>query len=133
MDRDAVRQYIIDQIALRMPQSEAAMDAMIAIARASAWEETRRTAALKVANDPISVGRLARALRTEDIKAVSAMALLEAVAATFAKQMAGQFQNYVDSKDAEALLFIGENHPDDQWRDSASQWAEAVKKEAGEG
>lgn len=131
MDRDPTRQYIIDQIAPKMPTSGAAMNAMIAIARASAWEETRRTAALKVANDPISVSRLARDLRTDDILAVADMALLDAVAETFAKEMGKHFQAYADAKDAKAVRFIADHHPDEKFKASAEQWAEVLEKQGG--
>jgi hypothetical protein len=131
MDRDPIRQYIVDSIAPRMPHSEAAMNAMVAIVRASAWEETRRTAALKVANDPISVARLARNLRTDDIVHVCRMALLTQVAETFCREMGKSFQGYADAKDAEALAFLAEHHPDERFRDSAAQWAEAVKRQSG--
>ncbi len=130
VDRDPIRQYIVDQIAPRMPTSERATDAMVAIARASAWEETRRTAALKVANDPISVARLARTLRTEDILEVCRMALLAPVAQTFATEMGKSFQGYADARDARALRFIAEHHPDAAYKDSARQWAEAVDRQA---
>lgn len=130
MDRDPIRQYIVDSIAPKMPHSEAAMDAMVAVARASAWEETRRTAALKLANDPISVGRLARSLRTDDITDICRTALLTQVAETFSREMGKHFQAYADARDAEALEFIATHHPDQRFRDSATQWAEAVKRQA---
>ena len=133
MDRDPIRQYIIDNIGPKMATSGTAMDAMVAIARASAWEETRRTAALKVANDPICVSRLVRALRTEDVVAVAEMALLGAVAETFAKEMGKVFKAYSDAKDVRALRFMAENHPDAAYKDSARQWAEALEKQVGSG
>lgn len=128
MDRDPIRQYIVDNLSPKMATSEMAMDAMIAIARASAWEETRRTAALKVANDQICVGRLARDGRIDDIEAVSRMALLEAVAETFAREMGKSFQSYVDAKNSAALRYIAEHHSDPKFKDSAGQWADAVEK-----
>lgn len=127
VDRDPIRQYIVDNIAPKMATSEQAMNAMVAIARASAWEETRRTAALKVANDTICVARLARDLRTDDIQEVSRMALLEKVAETFAREMGRHFQGFTDKKDAAAMKFIAEHHPDDRFKDSARQWAEAIE------
>ena len=130
MDRDAIRQYIVDNISPRMPHSAGAMDAMVAIARASAWDETRRTAALKVANEPISVARLCRELRTDDILEICRMALLTQVAETFAREMGKSFQAYADAKDAAALDFIAAKHPDDRFKDSAKQWAEAVRRGA---
>lgn len=128
MDRDPIRQYIVDNIAPRLPFSEEAMDAMVAIARASAWEETRRAAALKLANDPISVNRLAAALRTEDIVDIARTALLGKVSETYAREMGKYFQAFADRKDAAALEFIAEHHPDERFKDSARQWAEAVKR-----
>ena len=131
MDRDPIRQYILDNIGPKMPTSEMATDAMVAIARASAWEETRRTAALKVANDPISVSRLVRGLRTDDILAVCEMALLEAVAETFAREMgrAANFKGFADAKDAKALQFIAQHHPDPTFKERGQQWADAVAQQ----
>jgi len=127
MDRDPTRQYIIDQIAPKMRESEEAINAMIAIARASAWDETRRTAALKVANDSLAVARLARGQRTEDIREISRIALLSQVAETFAREMGKSFKQYADDKDADALRFIAEHHPDEQYKDTARQWAESIE------
>jgi hypothetical protein len=126
MDRDPIRQYIVDNLAPKMPTSEAAANAMIAIARSSAWEETRRTAALKVANEPITVARLVRALRTEDIIEVCHMALLTQVAETFAREMGRNFQAFADAKDVKALQFMAEKHPDERFRDTAAQWVTAL-------
>lgn len=128
MDRDPIRQYIVDNIAPRMPFSEEAMEAMVAIARASAWEETRRAAALKLANEPISVNRLASSLRTEDILEIARTALLGKVSETFAREMGKYFQAYADKKDVAAIEFIAEHHPDPRFQDSARQWAEALKR-----
>lgn len=132
MDRDPIRQYIVDNLAARMPTSEAAMNAVVAIARASAWEETRRTAALKVANDPISVSRLARDRRTEDILALTKTAVLKAVGETFAKEMGKHFQAYTDARDVAAMRFLAEHHPDPRFRDSARQWAQALSQGQGQ-
>lgn len=128
MDRDPIRQYIIDQLAPRMPHSEAAMDALVAIARASAWEETRRSAALKIANEPISMGRLARALRTDDITSIAKTAVISAVAEGMAQEMGKHFKAYADAKDIPALRFMAEHHPDATYRERAGQWAEALEK-----
>jgi hypothetical protein len=128
IDRDPIRQYIVDSIAPRLPFSEDAMNALVAIARASAWEETRRAAALKLANEPISVNRMAAALRTEDIVDIARTALLGRVSETFAREMGKYFQAYADKKDATALDFIAEHHPDQRFKDSARQWADAVRR-----
>jgi len=127
MDRDPIRQYIVDNLARKMSASEAAMDAVVVIARASAWEETRRTAALKLANDELCVTRLAKALRSEDIAAVCEEALLGVVAENFAKAMGKHFQDYIEKKDAIGLRFIAEHHPAAQYKESAAQWAEEVE------
>ena len=130
MDRDPVRQYIIDNLAPRMARSEEAMNALVAIARASAWEETRRTAALKIANDQIALSRLCRSLRTDDILEVCRMALLSQVAEAFAKEMGKSFQAYADAKDVAALEFIAKRHPDERFRQTAQQWVDALAGQA---
>ena len=128
MDRDPIRQYIVDNLAARLPFSEAAMEALVAIARASAWEETRRSAALKLANEPITVNRLASALRTEDIVDIARTALLGKVSETFAREMGKYFQGFADKKDVAALEFIAENHPDERFKTAARQWVEALRR-----
>ena len=130
MDRDPIRQYIVDQLAPLMCTSEDAMNAVVAIARASAWEETRRTAALKVANDELSVTRLCRALRTDDIIEVARVALLEAVSVTFAREMGKYFKGYSDARDVTALEFIARYHPSEQYKETAKQWVEALGKQS---
>jgi len=127
VDRDPIRQFIVDNVAPKMSTSEAAMNAMVAIARSSAWEETRRTAALKISNDSICVARLARELRTEDIRELCRMALLGKVAETFAREMGRYFQALTDKKDVDALRFIAQHHADDRFKDSARQWADAIE------
>jgi len=133
MDRDPVRQYIVEQIASQMSTSPTALDAMVAIARSSAWEETRRLAALKIANAPIAVARMATDLRTEDIEEVCEVALLGAVAETFAREMGKRFQAFADAKDAKALRFVAQHHPDAQYKESATGWAEAIEKQQASG
>ncbi|MDI9583539.1 MAG: hypothetical protein QM473_04910 [Acidobacteriota bacterium] len=133
VDRDPIRQYIIEQLAPLMATTEEAMNAVVVIARASAWEETRRTAALKVANDELCVTRLCRALRTDDILDIARMALLEAVSVTFAKEMGKFFKGFSDNRDVKALEFIAKHHPAEQYRDTAKQWVEALQKQGASG
>lgn len=132
MDRDPIRQYIVDQLASRISQSEAAMDALVAIAHACAWEETRRSAALKVANDPISVARLARALRTDDITSIAKTAVITAVAEGMAREMGKHFKASTDAGDIPALRFMAQHHPDATYRERAEQWAQALEQQRGQ-
>lgn len=121
MDRGPMREFIINRLAERLTGEPEALEALLVIARAAAWEETRRAAAMKVANHAQSVKRLVEQLRTDDLLAVARASQLEAVARKFATALAEYIDNLKEKQDAEALEFIARHHEDEQVRRAA--WA----------
>lgn len=113
VDRDPIRDAIVSRIAQKLATSDLALEALLTIVKASAWEETRRNAAMKLANHALSISRLARALRTADMIAIAGASGLSAVAANIAKSMHGQFEQLKAAADKQALEFIASNHPDE--------------------
>jgi hypothetical protein len=119
-DRDPVREAIVNGLAQRL-QSDAALDALIAIAKASAWEATRRRAAMKIANHPGAVNRLAMGRRLADISAVVRASGLKSVAAKLGEALAGAAQAAGGRADRETLEFIAAHHPNPAARDAAAK------------
>ncbi len=121
VDRDPIRDHIIARLADRLATSPAALDALLVITKASAWEETRRGAALKIAAHPMSVSRLARELRSADLIAVADASGLSAVAANIAKVMGSYLDQFKAAGDDRALAFLAEHHPEDATKAAAAQ------------
>ncbi len=119
MDRGPMREFIINRLAERLATDTEAMEALLVVARAAAWEETRRAAAMKIANSPQSVKRLVDALRTEDLLTVARASQLEAVARKFAAALAEHMDALRERGDTEALEFIARHHEDENVRRAA--------------
>lgn len=119
MDRGPMRDFIINRLAERMVTDEEAVEALVVIARAAAWEETRRAAAMKVANHRPAVEKLARELRTEDLIEITRSSELEAVARNIASAMAKHLEKLKEAGDEAGLEFIAEHHPDEEVRSAA--------------
>ena len=128
IDRDPIREFIVTELAKLLTGEPEALNALVTIARAAAWENTRRTAALKVANHAPSIKRLAAERRAEDLVAVSESAGLTAVAETIAKALGTQWAEDRDHPDAAALEFIAAKHPESQWRASAQETIEYLRR-----
>jgi len=111
VDRDPMRDYIVTHLAEKLATSEEALEALLVVVRASAWEETRRTAALKVANNTLAVSRLARELRSADLLAVAEASTLGAVAGNMATALGQYIDELKAAGDEKGLAFIAEHHP----------------------
>ncbi|MBC7287373.1 MAG: hypothetical protein H5T86_04865 [Armatimonadetes bacterium] len=116
MDRGPMREFIINRLAERIGTDNEALEALVVIARAAAWEETRRAAAMKIANHAPSVQKLAAALRTDDLIALANSSQLEAVARNMARVMAEHLDALREKNDTAALEFIARHHADDEVR-----------------
>ncbi|MGD9497344.1 MAG: hypothetical protein AB7Y46_13680 [Armatimonadota bacterium] len=121
LDRDPVRQHIVDRLAELLNTSEAAMEAMIAIARASVWEETARAAAMKLGSNKIVVGRISRAGRVDDMIAVGDGAGSEAVRQIIARSLAEALPDVSHPSYRAALEYIEQHHPSEAHRRAAAQ------------
>lgn len=111
MDRDPIRAYIVDQLARHLTDPPA-REVLLTVAKASAWEETRREAALKLANHKPSVQVLLTDDRTADLIAIGNATGLEVVAAKIARALGDKLAQLQQAGDSEALRFVAENHPD---------------------
>ena len=120
LDRCPIRTYIVEQLARHLNEPPA-REVMLTIARGSAWEETRREAALKLANHQPSLQALLAARRSADLIAVSNSASLQAVAANVAEALGGKLAELREAGDRDALAFVAENHRDSNQRQAARQ------------
>lgn len=114
LDRDPVRQHIVDQLAELLNTNEEAMDAMIAIARASMFEETARSAAMKLGNNKIVMGRISRAGRSSDLIAVGNASGSQAVHTIIARNLAEAMPDSSHESYRAALEHVAEHHPHEQ-------------------
>ncbi len=121
VDRDPVREMIVQELAGQLMLSEGALDALLAIAGASAYENTRRAAALKIANHEPSVKKLVAALRIPALQTVAHNAGLESVAQKLSARLAQHLTDTKATPSREALEFIAAHHPDQSSRDAAQR------------
>ena len=121
LDRDPIRQHIVNELTELLNTSEPAMDALLVIARASAWEDTRRSAAMKVANNKIAMGKLVSASRTEDIVTLAEASASRAVAGKLAGSLADNMPEESSVDYQAALEFVAEHHPDAERRTEAQR------------
>ncbi len=113
LDRSPVREFIINRLGERASVEVAAMDALVIVALAAGWEETRRLAAMKIGNSPQSVKRLVTSGRTDELMKVARETQLAAIMGKMAEALAEDIDGLRQRGDEAALAFIGENHPDE--------------------
>ena len=111
-DRDPLREYIITEIAKKMATMPEAAEALVVIAKASAFEDARRTAALKIFNHELTMKRLAREERAEDMITVANNAGLTSVKEAIARALGPYLGALRAKKDWDSLRWAARNHPD---------------------
>jgi len=121
LDRDPVRQHIVERLGELLNTSEPAMEAMIAIARASVWEETARAAAMKLGSNNIVLGRVSRAGRVDDMIAVGDAAGSQAARQMIARSLAESMPAAAHPSYRVALEYVSEHHPSESHRLAARQ------------
>jgi hypothetical protein len=119
-DADPVRALIVNELAGKMLKSDAAMDAMVSIVHASAFEDTRRAAALKLVTHPNALKRLAAAERTDDLVAVANAARLDSAGVTVATLLTPHVESLLASRSILALRLLAKHHPDPGLREQAN-------------
>jgi hypothetical protein len=124
-DADPIRVLVVNELAKAMITANAALDALMAVVRASAWEETRRSAALKIVNQPLALRRLAEAGRIEDLLAVATSSRLESAAQKVAGLLTSRVDEVIASGSADAIWLLARHHPDPAVRERATQAAPA--------
>lgn len=119
LDRDPVRHYIVNSLGDMLNTSEEAAEALIAIARASVYEETARAAAMKIGNSKIAMGRISRAGRISDLIAIGDASGSQAVRTIIANSLAQAMPDSSDPSYRSALEYVGEHHPQESTRRAA--------------
>ncbi len=120
VDHDPVRDLIVDQLAARLPEAGAG-EALLIIARACPFDQTRRQAAMKLANHKRWISQVAAENRTADLIAISESAKLKAVAENIARLLGEQMAELRQAGDQAALSFVAEHHPNGDTRQAAHQ------------
>lgn len=111
-DADPVRALIVNRLAEKMVSSDEALDALVAIAKASGFEDTQRSAALKLITDPTAVKRLDAAERVADLVTIANCCGLESAAQKVAETLAPRIDALLAGEAKDALALIGKYHPD---------------------
>jgi hypothetical protein len=120
-DRDPLREMIVNEIGKHLNTSELAADALMAIAKAGAFEDARRTAALKLNNNEIVMRRLAREGRGADMIVVANNSGLESVRSNIARALGPVLGAMRAQKDWESLRWAGKHHPDPKAREAIAK------------
>jgi hypothetical protein len=118
IDRDALRELIVTEIATRLNGTPDAAEALLGIAKASAFEDARRNAALRLANHEMSVKRLANQGRWADLIALAENSGLESVRVNTARALGPQLGAIRSDKDWASLRWAGMHHPDPRAREA---------------
>ena len=121
LDRDPVRQHIVSALGELLNTNEEAMDAMIAIARASFFEETARDAAMKLGNNKIVMGRISRAGRIMDLIEVGEASGSQAVHTIIARNLADSMPETSHPSYRAALEYVAEHHPQENVQRAAQK------------
>lgn len=119
-DADPVRALIVNELAGKMLTSDEALNAVVAIVKASAFEDTRRSAALKIVTHSNALKRLAGAERIDDLVAVALAARLDSAAATVADLLTPHVDAIVASGAKLALTLLVKHHPHPGVREKAN-------------
>ncbi|MBM3499364.1 MAG: hypothetical protein FJX74_11920 [Armatimonadetes bacterium] len=119
-DADPVRALIVNELAGKMLKSDDALDAMVSIVHASAFEDTRRSAALKIVTHSNALKRLAAAERLDDLVAVANAARLDSAAQTVALLLTPHVDALAASGSKLALRLLAKHHPDPGLREKAN-------------
>ena len=116
VDRDPLREYIVTRLAELLPTESEALLPLVTIARAAAWEDTRRTAAMKLTNSRRAAERLVTTGRTAELLEVAANTGMQAARQNLAGQIGGHLEALRAAGDTATLRFLSENHPEEEVR-----------------
>ena len=76
------------------------------------WEDTRRIAALKVANHALTVRKMVAAGRANELLQISSASRMESVAINISNAMTDLLPTLKQENNVRVLKFIAKNHPD---------------------
>lgn len=121
VDRDPLREFIVNNISQKLNTSEKAGEVLMVIAKAAAFEDARRMAALKLANNDIVMRRLARDGRGADMIVVAENSGLESVRTNIAKALGPVLGAMRAQKDWPSLRWAAKHHPDPKAREAINK------------
>lgn len=121
VDRDPLREFIVNEIAKKLNTSEPAAEALMVIAKIGAFEDARRAAALKLNNNEIVMRRLAREGRGADMIVVANNSGLESVRTNVARALGPVLGAMRAQKDWDSLRWAGKHHPDPKAREAIAK------------
>ncbi|MEN6403171.1 MAG: hypothetical protein ABFD94_14635, partial [Armatimonadia bacterium] len=121
VDRDPLREFIVNEIAKKLNTSEAAGEALMVIAKIGSFEDARRAAALKLNNNEIVMRRLARDGRGADMIVVANNSGLESVRTNVARALGPVLGAMRAQKDWDSLRWAGKHHPDPKAREAIAK------------
>ena len=119
VDRDPLRTIIVTRLTEKMLTERPAVEALIIIALASAFEETRREAAMKVANNKRLVAAMVKAARISDLVGVAAGTGLSSARQNLARAVGADLERWRAEHNRPALEFIAEHHAEQGMREAA--------------
>jgi hypothetical protein len=122
-DADPIRNLVVNELARIMLTAEGALDALLAVVKASAWEETRRSAALKVVNTPLALRRLADEDRADDLIAVGVSSRLASAGERIAEFLTPHVDALIEARSADGLALLSRYHSDADVRERAARAA----------
>lgn len=120
-DDDAIRPHIVEALAGEMNRSADAVNALVLISICSVFEDTRRTAAMKIANHRATVERMANAGRSRELVQISKSSGMQTVARNIAEALTDQLDDIRAEGNRQVLEFMAENHPDRETRNSVAE------------
>lgn len=110
-DADPVRALIVNALTDKAVSSDEALDALVAIAEASGFEDTQRSAALKLITHPTALKRLDAADRVGDLVAIANCCGLDSAAQRVTELLAPRIDALLAEGAKDALALIGKHHP----------------------
>ena len=120
-ERDAcpIRALIVAELGNAMTGFSEAVGALIAIVLASAWEDTARSAALKLLTHPNTLPRLVEAGRIDDMVTIANACGLDSAGEKVAELLGGQVDDLIANRKRGAVRLIGRYHSDPAVREKA--------------
>jgi hypothetical protein len=126
VDRDPLREYIVTHLAERMNRESEALRALIIIARAAGWEETRRTAAMKIANNKRMVDKMISSGWIKPLVEVAESTNLQSARGNIARQMAAKLEDFIAQGNRVALEFLAGHLAEPELKAQAQAALEAL-------
>ena len=121
-ERDScpVRALIVNELGKIMTGNAGAINALIAVVRAAAYEDTKRSAALKLLTNESVLPKLAEASRIDDMVYIANACGLDSASEKVATILAPKMDELIDAKKRMALRLIGRFHSEQGVRDRAN-------------